>query len=135
MLVKWNLFDGLTKFERDMGKVFGGYGFSPAIDVYEDNEKVTIEAEVPGIDPKDVEITLDKTVLSIKGKRLIEEKTSKIDYWRAERASGSFVRSFTLPSSVEAEKIQAFYDKGILTINIPKKSEVVPRKIEIKSTG
>ena len=132
MLVKWNPFDELTKFERDFSKLFN-YSFSPAVDVYEDVEKISVEAEVPGMGPENIDITLDKNILTIKGQRTINN--SKRDYWRTERASGSFVRSFTLPSSIEPEKIQASYNNGILTIHIPKKPEVVPKKIEIKSTS
>jgi HSP20 family protein len=132
MLARWNPFDELVRFEKDF---FGGRNFSPAVDVYEDKEKITVEVEVPGMESKDVEITLDKNILTIKGERLIEKKAKEKDYWRTERSSGLFARSFTLPSSVESEKIQASYDKGVLTIHIPKKPEIVPRKIEIKSTG
>jgi len=135
MLVRWNPFDELTKFEKDFGKFFSGQGFSPFIDVYEDKEKISVEAEVPGLGPEDVEITIDKSVLTIKGERTIKQKSNERNYWRAERSSGSFIRSFTLPSSIEPEKIQASYNKGVLLIHIPKKPEIVPRKIEIKSTG
>jgi HSP20 family protein len=135
MLAKWSPFDELTRFERKFDRLFAGHSFSPAVDVYEDKEKITVEAEVPGMEEKDVEITVDKNVLSIKGSRQLEKKADKKEYWRVERSSGSFVRSFTLPSSVETENIQASYNKGVLTIHIPKKPEVVPRKIEIKSTG
>lgn len=132
MLVKWNPFDELIKFDRDFNKLFN-YSFSPAMDVYEDVEKISVEAEVPGMGPENIDITLDKNILTIKGQRTINN--SKREYLRAERTSGSFVRSFTLPSSIEPEKIQAAYNNGILTIHIPKKPEVVPKKIEIKSTS
>ena len=135
MLVRWSPFNELMRFDRDISKIFGSQDFYPAVDVYEDKEKITVEAEVPGMKPEDVEITVDKTVLTIKGNQVVKDKTKKRDYWRVERSSGSFVRSFTLPSSVEAENIQASYDNGILIVHIPKKSEVVPRRIEIKSTG
>jgi len=135
MLVRWSPFNELMRFDRDISKIFGSQDFYPAVDVYEDKEKITVEAEVPGMKPEDVEITVDKTVLTIKGNQVVKDKTKKKDYWRVERSSGSFVRSFTLPSSVEAENIQASYDNGILIVHIPKKSEVVPRRIEIKSTG
>lgn len=135
MLVRWNPFDELTRFERNFGRLFESQSFSPAVDVYEDKEKITVEVEVPGMTTEDVEITVDKNVLTLKGERVIEQKAEGKSYWRTERAGGTFVRSFTLPSSIEAEKIQASYDKGVLSVHIPKKPEVVPRKIEIKSTG
>ena len=132
MLVKWNPFYEFTRFEKDIEKVFNIHDFYPAVDVYEDIDKIIVEAEIPGIKPKDIEITLNKNVLTIGGKRIVEEDKRK--YWRTERSAGSFIRSFTLPSLVEAEKIDASYNNGILKVCIPKKPEVVPRKIEIKST-
>lgn len=134
MLVKWRPFDEITRFEREINKMFSNT-YGPAIDVCEDTEKVTIEAEVPGMGSENIDITVDKNIITIKGEKTKEEKTTKKEYWCLERSAGSFTRSFTLPSSVETEKIQAFYDRGILTIHVPKKPEVVPKKIEIKTTG
>ena len=134
MLMRWNpFFNELTKFERDIDKIFNNQSFCPAVDIYEDQDKISVEIEVPGMKSEDVEITINKTTLTVKGKRIIENNTNKKDYWRVERSSGSFTRSFALPSSIETEKIKANYDKGILTIHVPKKPETVPRKIEIKS--
>ena len=136
MLTKWKPFDELTKFDRDFSKLFYGVNnFAPAVDVYEDAEKITVEAELPGMGPEDVNITVDKNILTIQGERKVEKESKGKSYWRTERTNGSFMRSFTLPSSVESDNIQASYDKGVLAIHIPKRPEVVPRKIEIKSTG
>lgn len=128
MLMKWNPFDELTRFDN----FFNQQSFYPAVDVYEDVEKITIEAEVPGMGPEDVDITLDKNTLTIKGQRVVKEK--KKEYLRAERLSGTFTRAFTLPSSIDPNQIEASYNNGILTILITKKPEVVPKRIKIKST-
>ena len=136
MLVRWNPLNELFKIDRDLHDFFGdfaqGTAWRPIVDVYEDPEKVTVEAELPGVDPKNVEITIDKDRLTIKGSTTTSEKTEKKkDFLRAERTRGSFVRSFMLPQSVESEKILANFDKGVLTISIPKKPEEVPRKVDI----
>jgi HSP20 family protein len=135
MLARWNPFNELVKFDRTFDDLFGSVSWKPAVDVFEDKEKITVEAEIPGMDPKDVDISIDKNVLIIKGEKVLEEEKKKKDYFRTERSVGSFVRSFTLPSSVDAEKISASYDKGILTVLVPKKPEKVPRRIEIKGAG
>jgi HSP20 family protein len=120
----------LTDFFDDFtGKV--KVQWRPVSDVYEDEEKITVEVELPGIDPKDVVITTELNCLTIKGEMpdIYKEKKS---FFRAERLRGSFTRSFSLPLSVESEKILATYNKGVLTITIPKRPETVPRKVDIK---
>jgi len=135
MLVKWSPFNELTRFERNMRSLFDFdvTNWRPAVDVYEDKEKITLEAELPGVKQEDVDITVDSGILTIKGeKKLIKENKNK-EYFRVERSEGTFVRSFTLPSMVEVEKIEATHKDGILTINIPKKPEKIPKQIKIKS--
>lgn len=130
---KWKIFQEVmfdSLFERTLFS--DNYSFPAAADIYEDREKFTVEVEVPGIKEENIEITLDKNILTIKGTQ--EEEKANKEYWRVERSVGSFKRSFALPSLVDVENIQALYDKGILTIHFPKKPKTVPRKIEIKST-
>lgn len=140
MLTKWNPmndFLGLTSpFNKGFVDLFEDFNnksnWKPVVDIYEDNEKISIEAELPGIDPKDVDITIEKDLLTIKGKTESETKKERKNFFRTERLKGSFVRTFVLPSSVESDKILARYDKGVLTISIPKAPEIVPRKVDIK---
>jgi HSP20 family protein len=107
--------------------------WAPAIDVSETADKVEIKAEVPGIDPKEINITLTGDVLTIKGEKKSEREETKESYHLVERSYGSFSRSLTLPAAVEVDQIDARYEKGVLTVTCPKKEEVKPKAIEIKA--
>lgn len=107
--------------------------WAPAIDVSETADKVEVKAEVPGIDPKEINITLTGDVLTIKGEKKSEREETKESYHLVERSYGSFSRSLTLPAAVEVDKIDARYEKGVLTVTCPKKEEVKPKAIEIKA--
>lgn len=102
----------------------------PVSDVYEDKNKIVLEAELPGIDLDDVKISIDGDILSVSGSVPVKKKDN-IEYFRMERQRGSFSRTFILPAGIEREKISASYDKGILTVTIPKKA---PNHIDIKIT-
>ncbi len=134
MLIKWSPLNDLLS--RDyLGDFFDDFSdkvnpWKPVVDIYEDEEKVVVEAELPGIDPKDINITVDQDRLIIKGKTS-KTKENK-SFFRTERIKGSFMRSFLLPTSVESEKILASYEKGVLTVSIPKMSKMIPRKVDIK---
>jgi HSP20 family protein len=117
---------------RDWHDIWSHGDWLPVTDIYENEKAVTIEAELPGVDPDDVKITVEKDRLTIKGEMASETTKEKRDFFRAERRKGSFIRSFLLPTSVESEKILASYDKGVLTISIPKRPEEVPRIVDIK---
>lgn len=127
MLARWNPFDELVRFGCD----FHSRSLKPAVDIYEDKERIVMEAELPGVDPKDVDIEVDNSVLTLKGKVSERRSENGREYSRIERTAGAFLRSFVLPTTVEAGKISASYDKGVLVVTIPKKAEVVPRRIEI----
>jgi HSP20 family protein len=105
----------------------------PAVDVFEDKDAVRITVEVPGVNPDDIKISLEQNVLTISGEKqqVSEENTERVH--RYERAYGSFTRSFTLPSSVDAERIEAQTDNGVLSIMIPKAEKAKPRQIQVKS--
>ena len=107
--------------------------WAPAVDVSETEDKVVIKAEVPGIDPKDLDITLAGDLLTIKGEKKSERQETKENYHLVERSYGSFCRSLTLPAAVEMDQIDARYEKGVLTVTCPKKEIVKPRAIEIKA--
>lgn len=136
MLIKWSPFAEMSRVERDMRKLFDFEDFTktywrPLVDVRENTKEFVANVEVPGIDPKDIKLTVDRETLTIEGEKKLE-KEEKGEYYRTERYYGSFVRSFSLPTSVDSEGISASYDKGVLKITIPKKKEAVPKQIEIK---
>jgi HSP20 family protein len=104
----------------------------PPVDIFEDNESLKIVAELPGVRPEDVRISHENNALTIRGekKQVAEEKTERVH--RYERTYGTFERTFTLPSTVDAERIQATYENGVLTVLLPKVERARPREIPIR---
>jgi len=105
----------------------------PRVDVREEAERFVVTADVPGVEGKDIEVTADKGVLTIRGERHSEKKASKDGYKRVERASGTFLRRFTLPESVDAEAIKATHVNGVLELSIPKRPTAQPRRIDVQA--
>ena len=142
----WNLLD---KFQEELGRLgmLDQYRESldndnssvvtshwrPAVDIREEKDRYVILADLPGVDPKDIEITMEKGVLTIKGERVSEEKESHEGYSRVERVRGTFYRRFSLPDSADADNIQASGKNGVLEIVLPKLAKEQPRKISVKS--
>jgi len=107
--------------------------WSPAVDIKEDVDHFELSADIPGVDPKDIEITMENGVLTIKGARHAERTDEQKNYTRTERVYGSFYRRFSLPSSAEADKIEATSKDGVLKVVIPKHEQAKPRQITVKS--
>jgi len=103
----------------------------PAVDVLEKDGNLVLRAEIPGVEQKDIEVHLDGNVLTVKGERKIEHQEDRNNYYRMERYSGTFARSFTLPETVDRDKIKADYKDGILTVTIPHRPELKPREIPV----
>ena len=106
--------------------------FAPPVDVYEDEHNVSLKIEVPGIDEKDIDVRIENNVLTVHGERKLEKEEKEENFRRVERQYGSFTRTFTLPTTVDAEKVSANYDKGILKIALPKKAEAKPKQIKVQ---
>src|SRR5271156_2252125 len=109
--------------------------FAPPVDVYEDDHQVTLKIEVPGIDEKDIDVRLENNTLTVHGERKLEKEEKEENYRRVERQYGSFTRSFTVPTTVDSEKVSATYDKGVLKIALPKKAEAKPKQIKVNVGG
>jgi HSP20 family protein len=105
--------------------------FVPAVDVYEDDMKVMLKLEVPGIDEKDLDVSVENNTLTVKGERKFEKEEKEENFHRIERRYGSFFRAFTLPSTVDTEHIQASYHAGVLKLELAKKPEAQPKQIKI----
>src|ERR1700726_3988140 len=105
--------------------------FAPPVDIYEDEHNITLKLEVPGIDEKDIDVRIENNTLTVHGERKIEKEEKEENYRRVERQYGSFTRTFNLPPTVDAEKVQADYDKGVLNITLPKKAEAKPKQIKV----
>ena len=106
--------------------------WQPAVDIYETADSIVIKAELPDVDQKDIEVRIEDSILILKGERKHEDEVKKENYHRIERYFGSFQRSFSLPTSVNQEKVEANCEKGILTITLPKKDEKKPKHINIQ---
>jgi HSP20 family protein len=144
LLTRWEPFRQFPTMQDRMNRLFReAYGpegpeealtttsFAPPVDIYEDEHNITLKMEVPGIDEKDIDVRIENTTLTVHGERKMEKEEKEENFRRVERQYGSFTRSFTLPSSVDPEKVSAHYDKGVLKINLAKKAEAKPKQIKV----
>jgi len=145
VITRWDPFREFSTLQDRMNRLFqDSFGqqpgreeslsssvFAPAVDVYEDEQHITLKIEVPGIDEKDIDIRVENNTLTVHGERKFEKDEKEENYRRVERQYGSFTRSFTLPNVVDAENIQADYDKGVLKIRLAKKAEAKPKQIKV----
>ena len=146
-IIKYDPFRELRGLHDEMSRLFSGVGpsmqgdefargaWSPNVDIYEDADKLIVEAELPGMDRDDFEVNVENNVLTLKGERKFEKKTEGDNYHRVERAYGSFTRQFTLPQSVTAEGATADFENGVLRVALAKREETKARKIEITGGG
>lgn len=128
----FDTFSKLAQFdETDQSNVVTSQ-WAPRVDIKEESDRFVIFADVPGVDPKDIEISMDKGILSIKGERINESKQENERYTRLERSRGLFYRRFALPDSANSDGIKATGRHGVLEIVIPKRPETTPRRIAIE---
>ena len=146
-IVRWEPFRDLLTTQDRFNRLFndtfsrcfeegelGNRGWNPAVDIYETDHNLVLKAELPGVDPKDVDIRIENGTLHLKGERKFSSEVKQENYHRVERAYGSFTRSFSLPSSVSADQVSAEYNNGLLTLTLPKREEAKPRTIKINVT-
>ncbi|HZA27063.1 MAG TPA: Hsp20/alpha crystallin family protein [Actinomycetota bacterium] len=143
-ITRWDPFRDLMSIQNEMNRLFGRtYGgdvgetsrgaWTPSLDVYETQEKFVITMELPGVSPDDVDISVEDSTLVVRGERKFYREQDQDSFLRIERRFGEFTRSLTLPSTADAEGIQASFDQGVLMIEVPKREEARPRKITIKA--
>jgi len=109
----------------------GAMEWVPAVDIVESELNITIKAELPGVEPENVSIFLENNVLTLKGHRESEKEVRKENYYRMERATGSFARSFTIPVSIDSDKVTADFKNGLLTITLAKRESASSRTIQV----
>lgn len=131
-LNRLGLFDQVSRENGDNSNIVTSH-WRPAVDIREEKDRFVIVADIPGVDPKDIEITMEEGVLTIKGERSSEKEESHEGYSRVERVRGTFYRRFSLPDSADAEHIEAKGKNGVLEIVLPKLEKVQPKKITVKS--
>jgi HSP20 family protein len=146
-LVTYDPFRELRSLQDEVNRVFssnlnrGGDNelmrgaWSPSVDIYENKDQIVLEAELPGMKPEDVNISIENNILTIHGERRFEKKDEKDNFHRVERSYGSFTRSFTLPPTVSSEAADAVFENGVLRLTLAKREEAKPRRIEIKTGG
>jgi len=119
-------------WNREFGEELKEGVWQPPVDIYEDEQSVVIKAEVPDVDQKDIEVRIENNTLTLKGERNHSSEIKKENYYRVERYFGQFQRSFSLPQSINQDKVQATCERGILTITLPKREEVNPKQISVE---
>ena len=140
-LNRWEPFRNAATLREQLNRMFGE-GFSrqeesnlttwaPAVDILETEHELVVKADLPDIDPKDLDIRVENNILTIRGERKFEKQVNENNYLRVERAYGSFARSFSLANSVNSEAIKADYQNGVLTLHIPKREEAKPKQIKV----
>ena len=121
-----------TNLTRGFGEEGIGRGaWNPSVDIYENKDQIILEAELPGMNRDDFELTVENNVITLRGERNFEKKDDTDNYHRVERSYGSFTRSFTLPQTVSAEGATAEYANGVLRVTLPKREETKARRIEV----
>ena len=134
MLTRWDPFAEMSRLQNEISRSVGDprrQPFAPAVDILETKDAILVKAELPGVKSEDVHVNVENNVLTVSGERRLEHEDEKDGYHRVERWYGSFQRSFALPRSVDSETIEAKLDAGVLTVRIPKKAEVQPRRIAV----
>jgi len=143
-VIKWDPFRDLNILQERMNRLFDDAGrgvrseepsstmiWSPAVDIYETESEIVVQAELPGMDRKDIHLHLENNVLTIRGDRQFKKETKEDNYHRIERSYGGFSRSFSIPMTVDEDKIRADYKEGVLKIALPKKEQAKPKQIQI----
>jgi HSP20 family protein len=148
-IVRWEPFRDLLSLQERMNRLFDesyrgtnrtgagtdewalGGSWAPAVDIYEQDGNIVMKAELPGVDPKAVDIRLENNTLTLRGERKLDREVKEDSYHRVERSYGAFSRSFTLPMVVDQGSIKAEYKDGVLKLTLPKREEAKPRQIQI----
>lgn len=130
----WGLFNRLSR-ELDVRATAAtaDVSYIPAVDVREEKEAFVLQADLPGVKPEDIDVTADKGILTLKGRRQIEQREGAVGYERIERVAGNFTRRFTLPENVQADAIKAKFAHGVLEVSIPKQAVVPAKKVTVEA--
>lgn len=145
-VVRWDPFRDLVSIQGEMNRLFGraftgaeptrpatAGAWIPSMDVFETEDKVVANLELPGIEPGEVEVSVEESTLTVSGTRAFSNEVNEDRYRRIERRYGAFSRSISLPQSVDADGVEATFDKGVLTIEVRKVEKAKPKKIEIRA--
>lgn len=142
-LVGWSPIREIARLEKEMEDVFGrlpawpwgdrSAGWAPAVDMIDQKDELILRADLPGLDEKDIEVTMQDGTVTIRGERKEEKEEKKEDYYCCERRYGAFARTLMLPTSVDPDKVKATFSRGVLEIHLPKAKEAKGKKVEVKA--
>jgi len=145
-IVRYDPFRDLRSLQQEVNRLFtgnfarafdqegfAGGSWSPSVDIYENKDQIVLEAELPGMNREDFDLSVENNTITLRGERRFEKKDDTDNYHRVERAYGSFTRSFTLPNTVSSEGATADYRNGVLRVTLPKREDTKARRIEVKS--
>ena len=141
-LTRWRPSRGASSLQDQVNQLFndvlertgeesGLMAWAPAVGIYETEHELVVKADLPDVDPKDLDIRVENNILTIRGERKFEKKVNEENYLRVERAYGCFARSFTLANTVNSDAIKADHRNGVLTLTIPKREEAKPKQIKV----
>ena len=140
-ITRWDPFREVAALQNRVNSLFRDFNdgessltttnFIPAVDIYEDEKRIVLKLEVPGIPEKDLDVTVENNTLVVKGERKFEKEEKEENFHRIERRYGSFSRAFTLPTTVETENIDAKYENGVLKLELKKKPEAQAKQIKV----
>jgi HSP20 family protein len=140
-ITRWDPFREVAALQNRVNSLFRDFNdgessltttnFIPAVDIYEDEKRIVLKLEVPGIPEKELDVTVENNTLVVKGERKFEKEEKEENFHRIERRYGSFSRAFTLPTTVETENIDAKYENGVLKLELEKKPEAQPKQIKV----
>ena len=144
-ITRWDPFRDVLTLQNRLNSLFQDYGrgqgendmvstsaFVPPVDVYEDEHKIVLKLEAPGLKQEDLDIQLENNTLTVKGERKFEKEEKEENFHRIERRYGSFYRSFTLPNTVNTDSVKASYDSGVLRVELEKRAEAKPKQIKVQ---
>jgi HSP20 family protein len=147
-ITRWDPYREVLTLQNRLNSLFQDYGrgygendsvsaaaFVPPVDVYEDEHKIVLKLEVPGLKQEDLDIQIENNALTVKGERKFEKEEKEENFHRIERRYGSFFRSFTVPNTVNSEAVKASYDAGVLRIELEKRAEAKPKQIKVQVGG
>lgn len=140
-ITRWDPYREVQALQNRFNSLFGNFNegegplttasFVPPVDVYEDEKKVVLKLEVPGMEEKDLDVSVENNTLTVKGERKLEKEEKEENFHRIERRYGSFFRAFTLPNTVDTEHVKADYRAGVLKLELAKKPEAQPKQIKV----
>jgi HSP20 family protein len=145
-ITRWDPFQNLATLQDQVNRLFETpfvgrraensnlTAWAPAVDIYETENELVIKADLPDINEKELDVRVENNMLTIRGERKFEQKVNEDNYLRIERTYGSFSRSFSLPTTVNTESIQAEYKNGVLTVQLPKRAESKLRQVKVNVT-